>query len=94
MELSDEGTARGRSPHAAVGATWGLGFMAARSQCVSLDSPLVQPINVCGDSVRVGEEESRARPGLVVRVAAGEDHSYENRGTEELRLISVNVPAK
>jgi mannose-6-phosphate isomerase-like protein (cupin superfamily) len=42
--------------------------------------------------VRVGEEESRARPGLVVRVATGEAHSYENRGTGELMLISVNVP--
>jgi mannose-6-phosphate isomerase-like protein (cupin superfamily) len=48
---------------------------------------------LAGDgSVRVGEEESRARPGLIVRVATGETHSYENRGTEELLLISVNVP--
>ena len=45
-------------------------------------------------SVRVGEEESRARPGLVVRVAAGEAHSYENGGAAELLLISVNVPGK
>ena len=50
---------------------------------------------LAGDgSVRVGEEESRARPGLVVRVAAGQVHSYENRGTEELLLISVNIPEK
>jgi mannose-6-phosphate isomerase-like protein (cupin superfamily) len=44
--------------------------------------------------VRVEEREEHTTPGLVVRVAAGESHSYENRGTSELILISVNVPNK
>lgn len=42
--------------------------------------------------VRVGEREMSAAPGLVVRIDAGESHSYENSGTAELVLISVNVP--
>lgn len=42
--------------------------------------------------VRVGDREVPATPGLVVRVAAGEDHSYGNSGAGELTLISVNVP--
>ncbi|HEX8960705.1 MAG TPA: cupin domain-containing protein [Geobacteraceae bacterium] len=43
--------------------------------------------------VRVEDRESPATPGLVVRVTAGEAHSYENTGAGELVLISVNVPA-
>jgi len=42
--------------------------------------------------VWVGEDAFEVRPGLVVRVAAGEAHAYENSGTEEMRLVSVNVP--
>lgn len=42
--------------------------------------------------VRVGEREAAAVPGLVVRVAAGERHSYENTGTVPLTLLSVNIP--
>ncbi len=41
--------------------------------------------------VKVGEEEFLARPGTVVKVAAGEGHSYVNMGTEDLHLISVNL---
>ncbi len=42
--------------------------------------------------VKVGEEEFPVRPGTVVQVAAGETHSYVNLGTEELLLISLNLP--
>lgn len=42
--------------------------------------------------VKVGEEEFPVRPGTVVQVAAGEAHSYVNMGTEELLLISANLP--
>jgi len=42
--------------------------------------------------VWAGEKQLEARPGLAVRVAAGEEHAYENTGTEEMTLISVNVP--
>lgn len=31
-------------------------------------------------------------PGLVVRIAAGESHAYENLGREDLVLISMNLP--
>ncbi len=47
----------------------------------------------CG-IVRVGDWETEAGPGLVVRVAPGELHSYENTGADDLTLISVNVPAR
>ena len=42
--------------------------------------------------VRVGENQYPAHPGLVVRVAAGEPHAYENTGSVDLTLLSVNVP--
>lgn len=42
--------------------------------------------------VRVEEKTIPAVPGLVVRVAPGELHSYENTGDGDLTLISVNVP--
>ncbi len=41
---------------------------------------------------RVGPEEYKAGAGLVVRVTAGEAHAYANTGTEDLLLISVNIP--
>lgn len=44
--------------------------------------------------VQMGERTVEARPGLVVRVSAGESHAYENAGLEDLVLISVNVPSK
>jgi quercetin dioxygenase-like cupin family protein len=42
--------------------------------------------------VRVGEKQLEARPGLVVRVAVGEAHAYGNTGTEDMTLVSLNVP--
>ena len=42
--------------------------------------------------VSVGEKQFEVRPGLAVRVAAGEAHAYENTGPEEMTLISVNLP--
>ncbi len=44
--------------------------------------------------VRVEERKLRAGPGLIVRVAPGESHSYENTGTCDLMLISANVPPR
>jgi mannose-6-phosphate isomerase-like protein (cupin superfamily) len=44
--------------------------------------------------VKIGEEEFPVRPGTVVHVEAGESHSYVNMGTEELLLISVNLPVQ
>ncbi len=42
--------------------------------------------------VRAGEEERTLGPGAVVRVEAGEIHGYENCGTEDLVLLSLNLP--
>ncbi len=42
--------------------------------------------------VRVGDRKTEAGPGLAVRVAPGEPHSYENTGSDDLMLISVNLP--
>ncbi len=42
--------------------------------------------------IRLGQRQSRAREGTVVRVEEGEAHAYENTGTEDLTLISVNMP--
>ncbi len=42
--------------------------------------------------VAVAGSRFEARPELVVRVTAGELHSYENTGTQDLALISLNVP--
>ena len=42
--------------------------------------------------VWAGEKQFEAQPGLVVCVAAGETHAYENTGTEEMTLISINIP--
>jgi mannose-6-phosphate isomerase-like protein (cupin superfamily) len=44
--------------------------------------------------VRIGEREMHAVSGLVVRVDPGELHSYENTGTGDLMLVSVNVPPR
>jgi quercetin dioxygenase-like cupin family protein len=50
---------------------------------------------LCGRGVvLVGKDQFEARPGVVVQVAAGEDHAYENAGTEDLKLISINVPRR
>ena len=44
--------------------------------------------------VWVGGEKFEARPGLAVRVAPGQEHAYENAGTEDLVLMSVNLPGE
>lgn len=44
--------------------------------------------------VRVEEREVHAGPELVVRVTPEELHSYENTGTGDLMLVSVNVPSR
>jgi mannose-6-phosphate isomerase-like protein (cupin superfamily) len=43
-------------------------------------------------TVSIGKKQSEARPGVVVRVDAGEPHAYENTGTEDLLLVSLNLP--
>ena len=43
--------------------------------------------------VRVGDKQIVARPGVVVRIMPGEEHEYGNTGTDELTLISLNLPA-
>jgi quercetin dioxygenase-like cupin family protein len=42
--------------------------------------------------VSAGTEERAVGPGSVVRVPAGELHGYENTGTEEMILLSLNLP--
>jgi quercetin dioxygenase-like cupin family protein len=42
--------------------------------------------------VLAGTEERAVGPGSVVRVPAGELHGYENTGTEEIILLSLNLP--
>lgn len=44
--------------------------------------------------VRVNDQEVKAKPGLIVRVLPGEAHAYANIGTEDLTLISLNLPDK
>jgi mannose-6-phosphate isomerase-like protein (cupin superfamily) len=43
--------------------------------------------------VEVGDQKSDARVGVVVQIEAGEAHAYENMGSEDLVLISLNIPA-
>lgn len=43
-------------------------------------------------SVWIKDRQFPAVPGLAVRVAAGERHAYENSGSQDLMLISVNIP--
>ena len=42
--------------------------------------------------VGVNDEETAIRPGLAVRIQAGEEHFYRNTGKGELMLLSVNIP--
>ncbi|MFC1978214.1 cupin domain-containing protein [Chloroflexota bacterium] len=42
--------------------------------------------------VWINDKQFEAVPGLVVRVTAGEPHAYENKGNQDLMLISVNIP--
>jgi quercetin dioxygenase-like cupin family protein len=45
-------------------------------------------------TVRVNDQEVKAKPGLIVRVMPGEAHAYANTGAEDLILISLNLPDK
>jgi quercetin dioxygenase-like cupin family protein len=42
--------------------------------------------------VQVGGREHRAGPGLAIRIMAGEEHAYMNTGSDDLVLISMNLP--
>ncbi len=42
--------------------------------------------------VGVAGREYPAAPGVVVRIDAGEEHHYRNTGSDDLTLISVNIP--
>jgi mannose-6-phosphate isomerase-like protein (cupin superfamily) len=42
--------------------------------------------------VTVADSQMQARPDLFLRVTAGELHSYENTGSQDLVLISLNIP--
>ena len=44
-------------------------------------------------TVWVGDKQFAARAGLVAQIDAGEDHAYENKGGEDLVLVSLNIPA-
>ncbi len=43
--------------------------------------------------VRVGNEQIPAREGVVVQIEPGEPHAYENTGSQDLILLSLNLPA-
>jgi quercetin dioxygenase-like cupin family protein len=43
--------------------------------------------------VRVGDKQIVARAGVVVRIMPGEEHEYGNTGTDDLMLVSMNIPA-
>ncbi len=43
--------------------------------------------------VRVGDEQIVARHGVVVQIEPGEPHAYENTGSQDLVLLSLNLPA-
>ena len=42
--------------------------------------------------VTLGGRQIDAHAGLTVRVPAGETHAYENTGSEDLVLLSLNLP--
>jgi mannose-6-phosphate isomerase-like protein (cupin superfamily) len=42
--------------------------------------------------VHIGEREHTAGAGLAIRILPGEEHSYRNTGTDDLLLISMNLP--
>jgi mannose-6-phosphate isomerase-like protein (cupin superfamily) len=39
----------------------------------------------------VGNEKFEVRSGLAAQIDAGEQHGYENTGSEELMLVSLNL---
>ena len=42
----------------------------------------------------IDEKEYDITPGLVVEVPAGKSHGYKNTGSEDLLLITLNIPKK
>jgi mannose-6-phosphate isomerase-like protein (cupin superfamily) len=42
--------------------------------------------------IGIGGKEVRIKPGLAVRVEAGEEHWYTSSAGEELMLLAVNLP--
>ncbi|HEY6838804.1 MAG TPA: cupin domain-containing protein [Geobacteraceae bacterium] len=40
----------------------------------------------------VGDDTLPLRPGIVVRIAAGEAHGYRNTGAADLILMTLNIP--
>ncbi len=42
--------------------------------------------------VTLGDKQIDAHAGLTVRIPAGETHAYENTGSEDLVLLSLNLP--
>lgn len=44
-------------------------------------------------TLQVGTEQLTVKPGLVVQIAPGEQHAYENTGPGDLLLLSLNLPA-
>jgi mannose-6-phosphate isomerase-like protein (cupin superfamily) len=43
-------------------------------------------------TVTIGDKQFQARAGSAVRISAGETHAYENSGTQDLVLLSLNLP--
>ena len=43
-------------------------------------------------TVSVGDTQTVARAGVIVRVSPGEMHGYANTGKEDLVLLSLNIP--
>ena len=39
-----------------------------------------------------GGREFQLAPGIVLQIAAGEEHSYRNTGSDQLVLIALNLP--
>jgi quercetin dioxygenase-like cupin family protein len=42
--------------------------------------------------VWIGNEQFAAHAGVVVQIDAGEEHAYENTGSADLMLLSLNIP--
>lgn len=43
--------------------------------------------------IQIGNEERAVSAGFIVRVEPGELHGYDNFGTDDLLLLSMNLPA-
>ncbi|MBI5652799.1 MAG: cupin domain-containing protein [Chloroflexi bacterium] len=42
--------------------------------------------------VEIDDQQFDARAGIVIQIAAGQTHAYENTGADDLMLISLNLP--